>query len=71
MAGRIDNNAGDWPDELWYYDPARWSHCAWLHAALQYAKAHGYKKLPIIQCMTTDCTELPAGCREKTNPERT
>jgi hypothetical protein len=65
MAGRIDDG-GDWPDELWFYDSSRWpSHCAWLDAALRYAKAHGYKKLPIIQSMTTDCTELPAACREK------
>ena len=68
MAGRIDDNSGDWPAALWFYDPARWGRCEWLDAALEFAKEHGYKKLGIIQSMTTDCTELPAACREKPTP---
>jgi hypothetical protein len=65
MAGHIDNSRGDWPDELWYFDPSRWCRHKWLDAALEFAKQHGYKKLPIIQAMTTDYMELPATCREK------
>ena len=69
MAGRIDSANGSWPDSLWYYDPSRWCRHKWLDAALEFAKQHGYKKLPIIQCMTrNDISELPAECREKPVP---
>jgi hypothetical protein len=64
----------EWPRHLWFFDESRWP-CRhdWLCAALDFAGANGFRRLPIVGLMSNKlpyrgarlAVELPPECRER------